>query len=308
MMYIASAGALLLFLLIVGFIIYKRKEGKAYALRRQQYQSIDDALMERFEAAKKSGDEAVAAFGKYISDAVEAKERVARAANRTLLSGEVAYIGLREAVQTATNAARKARRELEEATLTAEWREKYQLGTSLTNSEELAERLQALGQFEDNPERTERADIDVDALKKELLAALIAWFQPLWEKIAIDKSAFDELHSFVADQWWNLYDKYLSKASCNAYEKVGFIPAFEGWNDAVARHLEMPSLSDFTGTYPDKPKGYVLRTAATALRTRSLTSAKIVLAYCKFHQRYIQEVGPLRQQLAVMVGELESSR
>lgn len=99
------------------------------------------------------------------------------------------------------------------------------------------------------------------------------------------------------------------------YSQIGIELAFPpDWNDMVARYIESPSVHDFIGVGGDQELGRLRLMAAEALRDRSLTNAKIVLAkadqpsYSYKGAKYPgrDEVGPvLLAELAKLVKQLE---
>lgn len=70
------------------------------------------------------------------------------------------------------------------------------------------------------------------------------------------------------------------------------------WNDLVARLYENPHLNDFVQMERSMEPNRLLLMSAEALRTRSLTLAKIVLAFCAIKRARYDELGP------VMVADL----
>jgi|GEM_PF-4480893 len=310
-MYVLT-GCAVLVIALIGGLIWASSRRKAREERRfgDAMAAIDAELSEAFAKAEAEGDTAVSNFEWKLREFRSRKNETARSFGYRLTSDSKVVATITQRVEAADKALKKARADAEEA----RWVEARQLGQPLLTVSQIRQRVRQLEEFEEraNQLRVEKHGIDVEGLRRELQAAVPAWFAPLFDN-ADSPEMFDQLWILFADRWqesssyYSSTRGYTSQALYPHLEKQGIALDSSKWNEMVAYRRETPGLGAFIGQYPKKAEGYVLRLAADALRDRSFVGAKIVLAYCMFSDRYAREVGELRQELARMVSEIEQS-
>ena len=142
----------------------------------------------------------------------------------------------------------------------------------------------------------------VESLEKEVRQ----WFEGALEAVRSgDKNQFFAICSFMTEEPTARYSKGIT------------FDYPDDWFDLVAQNVENPSISDFAILNTDVERGAIRQLAAEALRDRSLTNAKIALAFCAISKRYgykdpvshpwREEIGDvLMAELAKMVAELHT--
>lgn len=310
-MYVLIACAVLVIALIAALIWgSSRRKAREEQRLNGALAAIDAELSEAFTKAEAEGDTAVSNFEWQLREFLNRKNKVARSYGYQLTSDSTVVATITQKVKEASKALEKARADAEEA----RWVEARQLGRPLLTIDQIRERVRQLEEFEerDSQLRVKKHGIDVEGLRRELREAVPVWFAPLFDN-ADSPEAFNQLWTLFADHWQESYSyyssvrSYTSQALYPRLEKQGITLDSSKWNEGVAYRRETPGLRAFIGQYPKKAEGYVLRLAADALRDRSFVGAKIALAYCMFSDRYVREIGELRQELARMVSEIEQS-
>ncbi|PLS81944.1 hypothetical protein CYG49_01095 [Candidatus Saccharibacteria bacterium] len=255
-------------LLIVRASKIRRREREAAAERRTEYNqtvALIQEWVERMEAAESDEDKAALPMDDHEWQRLNlskelgerfTKARAARADARVRVDLHKWLANLRRAVEHA--------------------RDDREVRVALFNLVHFV--LKGNGQVL----KQELDEEQIEQWRSRLSQLATVWFNQLVAVARDDSVIFrQDLFPFIAPS--NRYEVKETRLTYDSLRITLSIP--DDWNDMVARHYVDPVLQWFTGESTDEQSGVIRLRAAKALRTRSLTEAKIVLAYCNVSPR-----------------------